>query len=725
MKYLQNSDGDTIEIPNDVYLTKGLISFFDFSVKGEYSTDFEIPNDSQIRKALGYYSLNQSDRITKKSFSFYVDGNKVSSGLLYIRSVSDVFDLFYIGGNANWLNLIQGSIKDLDLSEYDLIINAVTINDRKTATDGIIFPVIDWAYNNKKIDNTFYAKTILGVGQDGYFDFYPCMHVHTIVKKILITYGLKFGGNLKDDPVFNDLVITPEDIAYESYTSGVNQYSEESMTYDDPSLSFILENNDLKKMPMDSGGNLFDDVRNRLVMDQDYTKLRIDFGIAINEYEPFLNGQVHLYKNGVSIKSKIPTVLTVWLEDSVVVSGVAGDYFELWFENQTVTPKRYREGYVTINLINDVNVFSSNIIPNISQFEFIQYVATRFNCLLDYEPGSKTVVFTKLDSILKQDAQDLSESLLTLSQIPSSGYAKNNYLRTVESEELIGYKTEELAFGDKLITSDGDGYSDVFVTPFRPSESFINQNLEWLMTSIPLIRLEDSGQGFTFGAVANSIAFPGKASFELDAPLTSNIDGYVVRVETNAGETNEYNGFFVVDSGSATLELVGGVDYIGNSSGTIYLQRIVFQKGSRELIVVRDIEVNDINTGSHVYGDINIKMKDTNGTYPQATIAWAYFAKPNISTDLDNYKVGLNYGSVLNTANIPFSELYHRTLVKIVQGPKAKATFMLSQSQYLNLSLSQFVYLKTKDAQGYYLIANIDGYRDQYTPVEADLILIS
>lgn len=717
MKYLQDSEGNTLEVPNDVFLFKGIFSFIDFAIKGEYSTDFELPNDSETRKAIGFYSINESTRITKKSFGFYVNGTKVSDGRLFVRSVGDNFDLFYLGGNTNWINDIQGSIKDLDFTEFDTEYTAVNVNALFSATDGLVFPVCDWAYNYKKMSNVFVISPISGVGQDTYYDLYPCFYVHTILKKILTSYGLKFTGNLKDDKVFNSVAITPDKLQSSAYSSPISVYSQERMNYDndifpDP----VIQQNVLFKLLFATGTGAFDDANDRIVMPSNYNISTFTYSIT-----QVFTGTLYLYKNGSAVDSVVYSSggkVTGVYQDS----GVSGDYYEVYV--LITSPDRF---YTKGSLVVDIDgqgseagtVYISNILPEINQFDFIKYVAQRFNCLLDYDPKTKSVSFTKLDSIKKEDATDLSEDIIEVQQVPASGFANKNYVRSNESAELVGYRSDDLNFGDYVISSDGEGAINVLFTFFRPSETFTNFKLEWLLTSIPLIRLEDSGQGLLFSSVASS---GGNAVFTLSSPSLAPIDytGYVLRVESSS-----YNGFFIVSAhNTGTGEITTTVPYEANEAGTVFFQKIIFDSaGSRELIIAQ-VDVNDINTGSHIYDNINIKIKDDDGTYPVSAIAWGYYAKPNIGTDLDSFKLGLNYGPVQNTDNISFGDVYHKNFKKVIQAPNGKATVLLTQTQYANLSLSNYIYIKTKDVQGYFLIRNIDDYTDQFTPLTMDLTLI-
>lgn len=704
MKYLQDDSGNSISIPSDVYLFKGVVSFLDFRIKGEYSTDFKIPNDSESRKALGYYSLNQVNKVTQKVFSLYDNGNKLSDGRVFIRSVDQEFDLFFVAGNTNWINQITGSIRDIDFSEFDLDFTAENIHARRTATDGVIFPVIDWAYNYKKLSNNFLVKPIRGISVDSFYDFYPCFYSHTIFEYLFAEYGIKLEGNLLDDPIYKSIGVTPSQLTSAAYSSQVSVISEERMDGVRSFPSVIYDTGVLTKIDFDSGTALFDNANDRLVLPNDYQNAVVNFSVDI-----VYVGTLYLYKNGASVAS------TTSSSGSATISGSAGDYLELYIL-VTGAPRFEDTANVTIFFPNAVSqagqVIISSTLPDIKQIDFVKYIANRFNCIFEFDELSQTLIVSKLDAIQITDAQDLSDKLIGYSIVPMSGYGERNYLRTAEAAELVNYKQNNLSFGDEVIESDGEGEQDIIRTPLMPCETAQNFNLEWLVSNIPLIRLEDSSEAVPYTSVTDN---GGNARF-VHASDVFEAD-QVIRVD------GTYQGFIVIQSLTGIqIDPYPTVEYTGNGSGNMYAQKIVFNNaGSREIIII-NVDVNDINTGSQIYGTQNIRITDSTGQYPQSNIAWAYFTKPNIGTDLDNFKVGLNYGSVVGSNSISFGDLYHKTLRTIVKGQKVIARFMLSEAQYKNISLSEYLYLRTKDFEGYFLIQGIQGYLNQFTPVELELV---
>lgn len=731
MKYLQDFDGNTITTPDETYLFKRTISFLTWAIRGDFSTTFSVPNDSETRKTLGYYSVNQINRPTEKIFAFVFDGTTVSYGRAFIQSVGSQFELFFVAGNSNWINEITGSIRDIDFSDFDCAFDAPTIDSRKTATEGVIFPVIDWAYNYKKLTNVFLARPITGVSIDSFYDFYPCFHEHTIFDRIFSTLGFKIAGNLLDNPVYKDLVITSSEILSATYQSALNTSVAANQTMDTNYLNSSV-GTPAFKIDFQVGSSFFDAANDRLVFPTALGPTLINYSIAAGKYSinPEIYYTIQLRKNGITISTvEIPVTYAHLspFNGSITTDIQANDYFELWLQPHDAFvsgfPRQFIANVTTFitTIITSDGVAVSNLLPDVAQFDFVRHIAQRFNCLVDYDDLTQTVTFTMLDSVKKENAVDLSDNIIEFTHAPS-GYGQRNYIRTPEAAELVLYKSDNKNYGDHEVDSDGQGEKDVINTIFRPAETFTNQKLEWLITNVPLIRLEDSDDGVDYVSVEDPTGISGRAIFINATLLADFIVDSVIRIKSDSGE---YEGMAVVESADNAGLMPYGVKIGSTDTGKIYRQKIIFPSiGSRELIVVRNTDVNNFNTGSPIYDIQNIKILDANGTYPYGSAAWAFYAKPNIGTNMDRVRVGLNYGPVTNTGNISFGDLFHKTLRKIIAGPKTKAKFLLSQVEYQNLSPLQYVYLRTKSFEGYFLMPEIDGFKNQFSPVEANLILI-
>ncbi len=364
----------------------------------------------------------------------------------FVRSVSDIFDLFFVAGNGNWMNQIKGQLKDIDFSQYDQAFDYPTVYARMNATEGIIFPIIDWAYNYRKLSNFWHIKSISGVSSDTFSDFYPCFYAKTILKSIIENYGYVLSGNLLDDPIYDTLIITPDQLRSDNYVAP------------SPNNEFMISANYIigvrQTITMTSGSNLFDSALNSIVLPADVSSgtATITFTLSTSIDHTF---HIEIIRDIAGIGSTIATeaffVTSTPTEFSAVIplgSFDAGDKIRL-VGDPIVTGRFFtiHAGRVDFNL-NFNYIYVSDLVPDMDQFEFIKYIAQRFTCLLDFNDDTQTLSFTKLDSIVKADAVDLTAMLSKYQQIPSSGYQARNYLRTKGAAELFNYKNDALNFGD-------------------------------------------------------------------------------------------------------------------------------------------------------------------------------------------------------------------------------------------------------------------------------------
>lgn len=709
--FLKNSRG-TIVIDQKVTLTKQVLSFFDFRILGDYSSNFTIPNDSQTRAILNYYGLNQKTPVIISDFDLFINGNKTATGQLVLNEVAETIEAFFMSGNANWVNLVQGSIKDIDLSAYEVDFTADSINERRSATSGVIFPVVDWIYNYKKLSNTFLVKPILGVSVDTYYDLYPCFYVHTILTHLFQQYNITLEGNLFTDPVFKSLIITPEQIisgAYSAQLSGPNGQVE-SMSVYRPGLS-DQDIFTLTKVIMDSGTTAFNNTLDRIVIPATYGAI-VNYSAEFKSPN-FGTGTIHLYRNGSSVASQaFNNVLSVQAQAELF--GSANDYIELFIEAPAGVDIKRADVIITFQNVDEGVVYPSSILPDVAQIEFVKFIVQMFNCIVEFSPERSVLTFSILDRARKENAVDLSSFITSYSIVPRSEYGERNFIRVKPSEELQQYKANDINFGDLLIEGNGEGDRTLFTTPFGGAETATNFNLDWLVTNIPLIRLEDADEGFEINTVQDDA---GEARFHISSLVQQIPADSVVRIDTPV-----YSGFAVVDETELLSFKPYNVPYVNDSTGKMYKQRIVYSKpGSRLLVACSSANLIDFATGSID----EIRLIDNDGSTDYTSAAWAYFAKPEIGTALDNYRAGLHFGAVTGTSTIAVGQLYFRNVSKIVQGQQVKAKLVLSNADYDNLNFAEYVFIKVPDFSGYFFMSNLGGYENGYTEVDLTLMQVN
>jgi len=343
------NDSGEIVISEDITFTKQVASFFSFQVKGDFSVNFKIPNTSENRAVLGIYGLNQISPDVKQEFRLHIKGNEVQRGNIIIQKInSDFIELFFTGGNSNWINNIIEETADLRMNQYVSWWDETNIMTTSIANDsGIVYPLCDWAYNFKKTTSGFTTQPIVDAGGNEFFDFYPCFYLKDLVKEIVQQSGFKLAGNILDDGIYNKQIITPANGQIKRNPSFVNERTAFANKTSAQTLGSV---NTYYKIT-------FDDVirSTSLFSSSTYTGdtyFTCDFKLHINtsvgqEYT------VALYVDGVSSATSIFTGTEADIDFS---------------ETFLVVPDRYYEIYIKVNsggASADVNAETTiEIVPN-------------------------------------------------------------------------------------------------------------------------------------------------------------------------------------------------------------------------------------------------------------------------------------------------------------------------------------------------------------------------
>lgn len=213
---------------NDFIMSKQAVAFHVFKFKGNVSVNIKIKATAKNRKTLNYYGVNQIDGSIKKLVNVYKNGNKIDRGYLVLISDDDEeFEAFFLSGNATWFDLWDFFCNEIVTSKYDMryyYTNSLypnAINNSWANTDGIIFPVIDWAFNGQKWSGTSMGTLNCYVGTEQQtpaigsvnnfvHEIMPCLYIHTLLKLLANHAGTNIGGNIFDYKFFKTIVITPD-----------------------------------------------------------------------------------------------------------------------------------------------------------------------------------------------------------------------------------------------------------------------------------------------------------------------------------------------------------------------------------------------------------------------------------------------------------------------------------------------------------------------------------
>jgi len=171
--------------------------------KGEFSIDFNMPDIPANRTKLNFATEDFLDaNTTYKNIDVELlqNGELVKAGFLRIigRSEGNIAATFFSGA-SDWITLLEGSIRDVDLSDFDHTFGTLDIEAGLIKTDEYVYPLIDYGV---------WADT-LGVTGDrvSLFDLRPAVYVRDLLIIMFREIGWKLDGEVMDDIWFKRLII--------------------------------------------------------------------------------------------------------------------------------------------------------------------------------------------------------------------------------------------------------------------------------------------------------------------------------------------------------------------------------------------------------------------------------------------------------------------------------------------------------------------------------------
>lgn len=206
----------------DFSITKQVISFLSFKIKGNASTNIKLDNTAANRAFLGFYGDPQINRVTKKTVNVFMDGNRSDRGDLVVVGYKpgEDIEVFFMSGNATWFSLWDFYANEIVTTKYDSSFDTTTISASWSKTDGIVYPVADWSTRGDLFTNRLRQYGIYAVENaeattettPHILQFVPCLYIHTLLKLLSNHAGTTINGNLFNDGFFNSLTITPESL---------------------------------------------------------------------------------------------------------------------------------------------------------------------------------------------------------------------------------------------------------------------------------------------------------------------------------------------------------------------------------------------------------------------------------------------------------------------------------------------------------------------------------
>lgn len=740
----------------DPQLSKQAVSIFEFKIKGTFSTNFSIPNNSHNRKVLGYYGPMQinSPAFSLNRFTLARNGTNVERGYIVIQTdKGDSLDCFFISGNGSWFSALNVDMKSLDFDEYNLTWNATNYGAQTAATEGIVFPVVDWGYNGYKLGSNVHLDLQVQNGTDGIVglesaerisEAYPCFFFHSALTTLANDTGIKIAGDLLTDPTFLGMVMTPSgpDLKWPSVFIEPNRAQVKrslDQAYTVAAGATVLQ---FDQVIFNGSSNPYDSTNYRF-----YCRKTATYKVTLNLHMSV--AQAYIVRIRMSGATHVPpgTLTTVFSTTSqsdyyteFPINANAGDYMEILVTapssnyNLLSTSTASFEIYDIIDSMtliydqtggstirNRTIITPSAIVPAMKGVDFIKFLASYFNCVVTFDENTQTLSLNKMDSIT--DQEDWSAYYDSHKSNFNRKLGKNNYIELEAGEEdgIVRYnKGSVIGYGWGNIETDYDTMkeSTLYKAPFAPAFDQRNKTkLGWDMPYVEFFRFEDD----------EPIAFTGVTDTSGEATLGFATNAYtplpaVVRV---VSEFSDYNGYAYPRylASSASSATLNGVAFTKNTVGFIYIQKVSRISGPHRILFVTPNYDQRKAGGS---ATVNAYEFQESGSSSSPTVtAMALFCKPKYGKEIDVIKTSLAIKDPIGREfNISIGDLYHSKLKKIFNSPVIEAIMLLPEAVYARYKFDKFVYLETEKLTGLFFVHKIDPYVDAKTLVKVELIFV-
>lgn len=739
-----NDNNEVLETTDEVAITKQAVSFFGFKIKGDYSVNFKVPNNSVTRRVLNYEGPQMINQVafTRQAFTLMRYGNPFLRGAIVIQDdEAGYLDCYFVSGNSNWVNLLQGLITELDFDSYRALANEISTErsvgnffgtGNSTFKNGIVFPLIDFSYQYNKGTKNFFdlricdssyqyvsGTTYLSPQTTVFTEAYPCFLVSVLVQEILQQNGLKGSGSLFNDPIYQRLVITPAgDILRDDVppvTVRLTNFSSVGVAQKCTGFTELYDPENV------FASNRFTATRYALVN-------VLVTSVANSTTGTFVNFSI--YVNGISRLTSInnpPAGYVLPYYETLR----PGDYIEIYTTNDgAVNSLSIDVRFEIPKRIGALDYFTPNdFLTDIKSVDIIKFIVNYFGCTVYFQEASKTITINIIEKIRRENALDFSDYYLSHRAEYTVDQAKNNYVKLQEADEtnLKTYnKNNKTQFGGGNLETDANlkDSLDLFTIPFGASDYNVCKNGFW-QANVPLVNLEDDGNDpityssitpgtpSTYNCIANTIAINEVVRIVNDSP--SNL------------------GYFVCSSSAASgaqLQFYG-LNTTATTTGKIYRQKISFNSIKPRILLVKELtdtrDFSDSASASTWPGTYYYRQDFSNqSNFGLQTGFHAHFAKRVTGLAIDNFKAGLNFGDIndITFTDPNIEEVYFNQISKILSNPTIRFQMLIPEAVFQSFDFSRFIYIKTETLDGYFIVDSIVNYRDGNTPVEVNVYML-
>ena len=721
----------------DLVNTKQVASFYDFKLKGNYSVDFKIPNTAKNRDTLGYYGAQQitSPAFSQQPFNLVFNGNNMAKGYLIIKGSDDFnIDCFFVSGNSNWFDLLQFNVRDIIFSPR-FVVSWDAMDTQKAATEGIVFPIVDWCYGGYHRAGAFNLMNRHGNPgpNDSIQEVFPCLYMHTLVDQMANHAQVNITGDLLDDPIFNRVIITPDGpdmtvsdalIKKTKATVGMSADEVTPATYpfdtifDIGELALFDLTNRQYRCPMKG-------VYKVVV---DYTATATPINISVTQYRGGLSvSTLQWYAAAGQTSGNMVFNFACEAGDLLETKGIGGGLLSrtttvVYSLEDTSKPYYiYNNGAGTYVVACTGLVLPNSICPDLTGVDLIKTLCVMFGAYCTYDETAKTLSINKISKLKREDAKNWSKYYVSHYENYQTGAATHNFIKYEDTPEvgLLPYNQDNVAgFGgwDLQTSFDQVAYRQAFKIPFAGSWDEHPKNVSgWFMPYIKFYDLKDDfSTTWNFSAVNNSGGFVDFYSVTGDQPFLA---GDLVKITGSF-----YTGYGIISSATTTDVLISAMPYIATTSGI--MTKVNFspvQTTNRLLLAYPGATVADADGPATFYFYYGVSLASSAAS---STACLAWFDKPKMSMTIDKLKDSLAFDTISNRDyNNTLAEKYHQFIENIYNNPTVKAKLRLPAGAFQSFDFTSFVYLKTKKLTGYFFVSKIE-WKDPQTECNVELLYL-
>ena len=445
-------------LPNETFAANyGINPIQEFDKRvGEHSYSYKLPPTANNRKLIeGVCYVGSASNFDKRAVpaQVYDGGMLVMDGILKLVSVDRYITIAIYSGSINFVDAMgDKSLRDVNLSQYDALLNNAYINSNRNNTEGFVYPNCNY-----------------GSG----FEWYPAIYYPTILKAIIEDAGFEAVGSLFEDALFKksavlytqkqflkrygDTLVKVYFKPKASITLGLeNEAFAQIDYYQDYKPNSIGSPTTGTDWDTDTGSGTF--ICGGFTIANDYAGRPFysegELVLNITSSTP-ANGTVRLYAaSGPPVNVALSSfAVTGPGTYTIPLTGLSGTfitgtrYIVQVFFDAAIGPIECISGWLRIgNNVDEVQNQTQNqftdiayTLPDIKQKDFVKFIYNSFAAQINTDMINRKVYFNLFDDTLnKQKAVDLS-SKIDLSEPVEISYKLGDYARS----NYLDYKVDE------------------------------------------------------------------------------------------------------------------------------------------------------------------------------------------------------------------------------------------------------------------------------------------